>query len=67
MLWYRLLISLLVFVISLTPVAIHPLDAAPPFQIGDQVALRIEAETGEGISGDQVSESPGLGREHHRS
>ncbi|HEU0021023.1 MAG TPA: cohesin domain-containing protein [Dehalococcoidia bacterium] len=54
MLWYRLLISLLVFVISLTPVAIHPLDAAPPFQIGDQVALRIEAETGEGISGDQV-------------
>jgi hypothetical protein len=54
MVWCRLLISLLVTIISLTPVAIRPLDAAPPFQIGDQVALRIEPETGEGISGNQV-------------
>lgn len=51
---YRLLIPLLVIVISLAPVADHPLLAAPPFQPVDQVALRIEPESEEGIPGSQV-------------
>lgn len=54
MIWCRLLISLLVIVLGLTPVAIHPLDAASPFQTGEQIALRIEPETVEGISGNHA-------------
>jgi hypothetical protein len=54
MVWYKLLISLLVIVVSLAPVAIRQVDAAPPFQIGDQVALRLEPESGEGIPGNQA-------------